>query len=116
MERNKQRKLESGLISDLFPAVSDITVSMTYYQNAVNSVLMSRTVNFWPSHHAFFNMDCMNKECLDGGFDLTSVIVDMIKRHKKSCKGKLRCNGSVDPPVSEHASITYQIVITYTKN
>jgi hypothetical protein len=57
----------------------------------------------------------MKKECLDGGFDLTSVIVDMIKHHKKSSKGKLKCNGSVTPPVSEHASIAYEISIVYNK-
>lgn len=114
-EKNKQQKLKAGLISERFPAVSDIVVQMTYYQNAANPILMSRTVNFWPSHHAYFNMDCMKKDCLDGGFDLTSVIVDMIKHRKKSCKGKLKCNGSVEPPVSDHASIAYEISIIYNK-
>ena len=113
MERNKQLKLEAGLISERFPEVSDIIVHMTYYQKAVNPVLMSRTINFWPSDHAYFNMDCMKKECLDGGFDLTSVIVEMIKHHKKSTKGKLHCNGSVIPPASDHASIAYEVSITY---
>jgi hypothetical protein len=115
MERNKQLKLEAGLISERFPEVSDIIVQMTYYQNSVNPVMMSRTINFWPSHHAYFNMDCMKKECLDGGFDLTSVIVEMIKHHKKSTKGKLNCNGSVIPPASDHASIAYEISIIYNR-
>jgi hypothetical protein len=114
-EKNKQLKLEAGLISERFPEVTDIVVQMTYYQNAANPVLMSRTINFWPSHHAYFNMDCMKKDCIDGGFDLTSVIVDMIKHRKKSSKGKLKCNGSVSPPISEHASISYEITIAYTK-
>ena len=115
MERNKQRKLESGLISERFPEVSDIVVHMTYYQKAVNPVLMSRTINFWPTHHAYFNMDCMKKDCVDGGFDLTSVIINMIKHQKKSAKGKLNCHGSVIPPASEHASIDYEITIKYNK-
>jgi hypothetical protein len=114
-EKNKQLKLEAGLISERFPEVTDIVVQMTYYQNAANPVLMSRTINFWPSHHAYFNMDCMKKDCIDGGFDLTSVIVDMIKHRKKSSKGKLKCNGSVSPPISEHASISYEITIAYKK-
>jgi hypothetical protein len=115
MERNKQRKLESGLISERFPEVSDIVVHMTYYQKAVNPVLMSRIINFWPTHHAYFNMDCMKKDCVDGGFDLTSVITNMIKHQKKSTKGKLNCHGSVIPPASEHASIDYEITIKYNK-
>jgi hypothetical protein len=115
LERNKQQKLASGLISERFPGVSDIIVHMTYYQTAINPVLMSRTINFWPTHHAYFNMDCMKKDCVDGGFDLTSVIHDMIKHQKKSAKGKLSCNGSVIPPVSDHASIAYEITIKYNK-
>lgn len=114
-ERNKQLKLEAGLISERFPEVSDIVMQMTYYQNAANPVLMSRTINFWPSHHAYFNMDCMKKDCLDGGFDLTSVVLDMIKHRKKSAKGKMKCNGSVTPPLSDHASIAYEISIIYNK-
>jgi hypothetical protein len=115
MELNKQRRLEAGLVSERFPEVSDIVVRMTYYQKGVNPILMVRIVNFWPSRHAFFNMDCMIKGCFDGGFDLTSVITKMIKKHKKSEKGKLVCNGKSDVLASDHASIAYDITIRYNK-
>jgi hypothetical protein len=59
-------------------------------------------------------MDCMIKGCVDGGFDLTSVIAKMIKNRKKSEKGKLTCNGKSDTLSSDHASVTYQISIKYT--
>jgi hypothetical protein len=57
----------------------------------------------------------MIKGCSDGGFDLTSVISNMIKIHKKSEKGKLLCNGTIDDLTSDHASIAYQITIKYNK-
>ena len=115
MELLKQRKLEAGLVSERFPAVSDIVVRMTYYHRGANPVLMVRTVNFWPSQHAYFHMDCMIKGCLDGGFDLTPVINRMIKNRKKSEKGKLICNGKGDSLSSDHASIAYEISIKYSK-
>ena len=115
MELNKQRMLAAGLVSECFPEVSDIVVHMTYYQQAINPVLMVRTVNFWPSRHAYFNMDCMIKGCNDGGFDLTSVVSDMVKNHKKSEKGKLLCKGNTDTPTPNHASIAYQITVKYNK-
>jgi hypothetical protein len=115
MELNKQRRLEAGLVSERFPEVSDIVIHMIYYQKGTNPILMVRIVNFWPSRHAFFNMDCMIKGCFDGGFDLTSVITDMIKKHKKSGKGKLFCNGKSDVLASDHASIAYDITIKYKK-
>jgi hypothetical protein len=76
---------------------------------------MVRTVNVIPTGYAYFNMDCMVRDCVDGGFDLTSVIAHMVKQRKKLDKGKLVCTGSgkdhaLDP---DHASITYEIKIKY---
>ena len=113
IERNKQRKLAAGLISECFPEVSDIIIHMTYYHKAANPILMNRIVNFWPSQYAYFNMDCMIKGCVDGGFDLTLVIAKMIKNHKKSEKGKLTCTGKSDTLSADHASVTYQITVKY---
>ena len=115
MELNKQQKIISGLVSERFPEVSGIVIRMTYYHKAVNPVLMVRTVNVIPTSYAYFNMDCMIKDCVDGGFDLTSVITDMVKHHKKLEKGKLVCsgNGKDHALASDHASITYEIKIQY---
>ena len=115
LELNKQRRLASGLVSERFPKVSEIIIHMTYHQKAINPNLMVRTVNFWPSRHAYFHMDCMIKDCVDGGFDLTSIITRMIKNNEKSGKGKLICNGKSDTLASDHASIVYEISIKYNK-
>ncbi|MEW6584753.1 MAG: hypothetical protein AB1442_03970 [Nitrospirota bacterium] len=115
MELNKQRRLEAALVSECFPEVSDIRVHMTYYHKGVNPVLMLRKVNYWPSRHAYFNMDCMITGCVDGGFDLTPVIQEMVKDHRKAGKGRLVCNGNVADLSSDHASIAYQITVTYNK-
>jgi hypothetical protein len=113
MELNKQLRLASGLVSERFPDVSGIVIHMTYYHKGVNPVLMVRTVNFFPSSYAYFNMDCMIRDCVDGGFDLTSVITDTIKHRKKLGKGKLVCKGKNDALASDHASIAYEIRIQY---
>jgi hypothetical protein len=115
IERNKKLKLSAGLLSERFPHVSEISIRMTYYQNSVNPVMMFRTVHFLPSHHAYFNMDCMIKDCNGGGFDLTSVITEMVKKQKISAKGKLLCKGNTDDHDSDHASIAYQISVKYGK-
>ncbi len=108
--------MAAGLVSECFPEVSDIVVRMTYYQRAINPVLMIRTVNFWPSRYAYFNMDCMIKGCTDGGFDLTSVISKMVKNHKKSTKGQLFCNGNINALAHGHATVAYQITVRYNKS
>jgi hypothetical protein len=115
IELKKQHRIAAGLVSECFPEVSAIVLHMTYYQKAINPILMVRTVNYWPSQYAYFNMGCMIKGCIDGGFDLTSVISKMIKIHKKSEKGKFLCNGNIDDLASDHASIAYQITVKYNK-
>lgn len=115
IELNRKRKLESGLMSEMFPQVAGIVVEMTYYHKGANPVLMVRKVNYLPSRHAYFNMDCVIKGCVDGGFDLTSEIKRMIKSHKRSKKGKLVCHGTGDALSSDHASIAYEITVQYNQ-
>lgn len=115
VEQDKKNRLAAGLVSDRFPEVSSIIINMIYYQRVSNPVLMIRTVNVFPHTHAYFNMECMIKGCVNGGFDLTFVIANMIRGHKKSGKGKLVCCGEVDSIASEHASISYEISINYKK-
>ncbi len=114
-ELNKQKKLDAGLVSSLFPKVLNIAVLITYYKKLSNSVLMVRTVNFFPTSYAYFYMDCIMKECVNGGFELTQVIKNLIKKHKKSGKGKMVCNGKNDALASGHTSIDYEINIKYNK-
>jgi len=114
-ELKKEKRLAAGLVSDRFPDISGIVISMKYYRELSNQVLMVRTVNFFPTSYAFFNMECMTKGCVNGGFDLSPVIDNMIKNHKKSEKGKMVCNGENDKLASNHASVSYEIKIEYNK-
>jgi hypothetical protein len=115
MELKKQNRFAAGLISERFPEVSSIVIHMTYYQNGSNPVLMVRTVNVFPTSYAYFKMDCMIKGCNNGGFDLTAIVNNMVKAHKKEKKGSLSCCGKVDALVSEHARVDYDVAIQYSK-
>jgi len=116
VELNKQRRLETGLISECFPEVSFIIIQMTYYLKGITEASMVRTVNFWPSRHAYFNMDCMTKDCVNGGFDLTPVITLMIKKHEKLGKGNLSCKGKINNHTSQHSRVSYKIAIQYSSD
>jgi hypothetical protein len=109
----KQKKIDAGLVSEKFPKVSNIEIQMTYYQKMANPVLMERTVYFAPDSYAYFHMQCMMKECAEGGFNMAPAITKIIKGRKKSVKGKLSCRGKGDKLPSDHASISYEIKIKY---
>jgi hypothetical protein len=115
MALRRQNRFSAGLVSEQFPHVSSIVIKMTYYQKGPNPVLMQRTLNILPSSCAYFKMDCMIKGCEEGGFDLTPVIIDMVKDLKKTRKGKMVCHGKTSTNSFDHGSIDYDIVIRYNR-
>ncbi|MCL5024332.1 MAG: hypothetical protein M1497_13400 [Nitrospirae bacterium] len=116
MELNRQNRLATGPLSERFPQVSGIMISMTYYQKGVNPVLMLRTIHLLPSDSAYFNMECMIKGCVDGGFDLTPVVTNMVKARKKTGKGRIECLGKTENHTGDHASVEYEIGIRYERS
>jgi hypothetical protein len=118
-ELMKMSQLAAGLVSERYSGVSSIVFHLTYYQSALNRVLMTRTLNFFPANYAYFHMECKREECIDGGFDLAPVVADMVKKHKNSTKGKIFCHGknsslgNGNGDAAHHASIAYEINIKY---
>ncbi len=108
-ERLHQR-VEAGSVSEHFPEVKNIVVNMIYNQVGLNKALI-RTVNFFPDSYAFFRVDCVNRDCADGGFDLTRVIKTMVQKRKEAAKGELNCEGN--GPSAGHSAITYEVAIQY---
>ncbi len=109
IERNQQR-LDAGLMSTHFPAVASIVISMMYKEKGIASPI-HRIVNFSPGSYAFFRVDCLSNDCVDGGFDLTQIINSMIRNHRKEVKGELGCDDS--GPRADHSFIVYEVAIQY---
>jgi hypothetical protein len=108
-----QHKLESGLISEHFPRVSSIVIDVTNSYGKINPITVLRTLNFWPDSYAYFNIECLSKGCLDGGFDLDRVITTMVRGHKDSGEGEIVCDGN--NLSFDHSNIHYKINIQYSK-
>jgi hypothetical protein len=106
----QQRKLDAGIVSAQFPGVTGIVINMIYDQKGILKSL-PRVVNFFPGSSALFRIDCLNKECIDGGFDLTRVISGMIRNRREAAKGNLSCEGN--SPHADHSTITYEVSVKY---
>ena len=105
-----QQKLDAGFVATHFPEVTGIVISMMYNQKGIAKSL-PRIVHFFPDSSAFFRIDCLNKECVDGGFDLSRVLTSMVRNRREAAKGELRCEG--DGPAAGHSAIDYEVVIQY---
>ncbi|NCO84310.1 MAG: hypothetical protein COZ31_08270 [Nitrospirae bacterium CG_4_10_14_3_um_filter_44_29] len=106
----KQQKADAGIMSERHPDVASVIIFMNYYHGSSAQVIMQRTVNFFPGSATYFNMECMKRDCIDGGFNLEPVIAKMVKGRLKSAKGELACAGKDSPG---HARIGYKISIKY---
>ena len=111
----KEMNEAAGLVSDRFPSVAGMVITMTYYQRSVKSPLMIRTVNIYPTSYANFKMTCMTKGCIDGGYELSAIVEKMVKTQTKVSKGSLLCAGNADTPSNGHAHMEYKAVIEYRK-
>ena len=105
----KQQRIEAGIMSELFPKVAKITLSMTYSQTGVLEPL-SRTVNFLPGSSAVFRVSCLCAECEEGGFDFNKIIKKMVVERKTASKGKINCENCSAP---EFMDVDYNITIKY---
>jgi len=109
-ERLQQRVL-AGFVSAHFPEVKSIIINMMYNQSGIAKSL-PRTINFSPDSSAFFRIDCLNKDCEGGGFDLSQVLSSMIRNRRESAKGQLSCEGN--GASSDHSDIVYKVDIKYS--
>jgi len=115
MERTQQR-LDAGLISKRFPGVSSIVVDMKHHREGVTAILLLRTLNFSSHCHAYFHVECLNRDCKDctQGFDLDQVVSAMIRSHAFSREGELDCEGN--GLTSGHVNINYKVTVQYNDN
>ena len=107
--KEKQQRIEAGLVSELFPKVTEIAISMLYSQAGALKPL-SRTVNFSPGSSATFKLNCLCSECVEGRFDFSKIIGEMVRTRKKVSKGEISCEGCSAP---ECADAAYSVTIKY---
>ena len=109
--KEKQQKIEAGLVSELFPKVTEITISMLYSQTGESKPL-SRTVSFSPGSSASFKLNCLCFECAEGRFDFTKIISAMVKTRKAVLKGEISCESCSAP---ECSNVAYSVAIKYAQ-
>jgi hypothetical protein len=104
-----QEEREAGSMADRFPQVEKIEVTLTYCQRGSTSIVRHRW--FSPSSFAFFKMTCLSKDCVDGGFDMSRIIAQMVNSRSRVKTGELDCEG--DQPTACAAHVAYEIAIAY---
>jgi hypothetical protein len=110
-KESQQRKLDAGLVSAQFPEVAGIVISIMYHQSGTQKAF-PRVINFFPESYAFFRVNCLSKDCIEGGFDFTQIISGMIRNHRNDTKGDICCEGD-GHSISLATTVDYEVAIKY---
>ncbi len=76
-------------ILNKYPAVDSIQIVHPLGYDSEKSL-------FAEEDKAYFKFHCLNRECIDGGFDLAPVIDDMVQKRQDKDSTKVRCWGWQD--------------------
>jgi len=100
---------EAQSLRERFPKVEQLVVDMAFTDSKGMGRYSAQMRSFSAPAKAFFAIACPRTLCLDGGFDLDSIVLDLLGGGDTVSKGTLECHGWVDPTRPEHARCVLQM-------
>jgi hypothetical protein len=94
---------EAYLVRDRFPHLEQLVLDVAFTDRTRIGTYSAQMHSFCAGAKAFFAVACPRTLCLDGGFDLDSVVATMLEAGATSSIGLLECAGWVKPVGSEAA-------------
>jgi len=89
-----EKRKYSSLIYEIYPNVKEISFDLHLdYPNAFNVHKQHFTPKFSPTDKAYFEISCINKDCLFSDLDLENEVRDTINKNLDFYKGHKICHG-----------------------
>ena len=115
--RTRYALQDNRQIKDVHPEVASIAITYTVeHRSAFGIARDERTMTLLSDHTNNYEVDCLNRECTTGYFDLKSEVWDMIRSKATERIGSMRCKGSEAPDhmyQSCGGTLEYTIRISY---
>jgi|ERR1043165_4648635 hypothetical protein len=94
LQREKIRVEASPSLAEKYPELKSLTVELGYYDSAGRSrnSQIKLTVNL-QYERSVFQFGCHNPECVEGNFDLSSVLAQAVAGRETYVDGEIRCGG-----------------------
>ena len=109
----QQEMLAAGHFKERFPELNELVVEYRKYTDAgPHCPTSSGKWVFGPDSTALVRDRCDQRECVDGGFNLTDEIMQMLRSRKLERKGKLTCMGWQDEERIGKYHCLYQLEYT----
>jgi hypothetical protein len=106
----RQREDDSPRLKAEIPTLATLKVAVVEEQSGVNSKHIKHVVV--ASAPALFVFPCGDEVCVDGGHDVTSEIMRVLRSKIAHATGESKCEGMTgSAPCARH--ITYELTATY---
>jgi len=92
---------EACAVRERFPSLEHLRVDMVFHDAKRMGTYSPQMRMVGPSARAFFFFACPRTLCLNGGFDLDSIIQASFTMTRVDITGILRCEGRLQPVHSE---------------
>ena len=90
---NLNERRNSPKLNIFYPQVDKIILHLSFNNNGYEKF---DTMEFSHVDLSYFKIECINRECLVGGFDLSNLIRELVLSKNCELDGHLICNGYQD--------------------
>lgn len=100
---------DAPTVRERFPKVEQLVLDIGFVDPKHIGIYSAQMRGFSASAKAFFAIACPRTLCLDGGFDLDSVVAKMLCGRATTSIGSLECQGWICPTHADSARCRLQI-------
>jgi hypothetical protein len=108
---------EATGVRERFPHVEQLVMELAFTDARAIGWYSPQLHGFSGAAKAFFAVACPRTLCLDGGFDLDSLVRNLLDAHGTSSRGTVECHGWTDPARHEQGrcllQVHYQLRVIY---
>jgi hypothetical protein len=92
-EQRRRAYTLSPLVREEYPKVERVTIELKFTDPTGVGHHSQQTHTFAAAARAYFIVSCPFSTCLDGGYDLSAPVADLISHQGEMVTGRLVCQG-----------------------
>lgn len=93
-EARQRAYLATATLAELHPGVDEIGVELRFMLPSGQPHSSPHKRIFVPDMQAYFEVQCPERDCVDGGFDLGAAVGTAVSDKKHEATGTLSCSGT----------------------
>jgi len=96
MQMRYQALRQAPLLKEKYPQLEELTIHMSFENPDWGGDPSDQDLSFHKKSKAFFDVKCPRVECINGGFNLSDAVSELIENKNIEATGNLICQGWQD--------------------